>query len=101
MSASESRLRWAQVMTWQGGRRGVTVAISEEGQSSGVLGAHTTRRRKLTEDEVHFLLSVATVLAMAVARKRAEALDHVLRDAVAKNKAHFVPGSASANGAQK
>jgi signal transduction histidine kinase/CheY-like chemotaxis protein len=52
---------------------GMTVAISGQGQAFGVLGAHTTHRRKFTEDEVHFVLAVATVLAMAAARKRTEA----------------------------
>ena len=52
---------------------GVTVAISGHGQAFGVLGAHTTHRRKFSEDEVHFLMAVATVLAMAAARNRTEA----------------------------
>ena len=52
---------------------GVTVAIAVGSKVFGVLGAHRTRRRKFTEDEVHFLLAVATVLAMAVERNRAEA----------------------------
>lgn len=50
----------------------VTVAISGKGQAVGVLGAYTTRQRRFTEDELHFLLSVATVLAMGAARSRAE-----------------------------
>ena len=36
------------------------------------LGVHTTHHRRFTEDEVHFLLGAATVLAMAVERHRAE-----------------------------
>ena len=52
---------------------GVTVAIAGQGQAFGVLGAHTSRAREFSEDEVHFLLAVATVLAMAAARKLAEA----------------------------
>ena len=51
---------------------GVTVAITGQSQAFGILGAYTTHRRKFTEDEVHFLLAVATVLAMAVARAHAE-----------------------------
>jgi signal transduction histidine kinase/CheY-like chemotaxis protein len=38
----------------------------------GILGAHTAQQRKFTEDEVHFLLSIATVLAMAVERGHTE-----------------------------
>jgi signal transduction histidine kinase/CheY-like chemotaxis protein len=70
---SETRFGGALLLTSHGVVSGVTVAISEQGQAFGVLGAHTTHKRKFTEDEVHFLLAVATVLAMAVARKRAEA----------------------------
>ena len=70
---TETRFGGAPLLVEHGVRSGVTVAISEQGQAFGVLGAHTTNLRKFTEDEVHFLLAVATVLAMAVARKRAEA----------------------------
>ena len=70
---SETRFSGAPLLVEHGVVSGVTVAISEQGQAFGVLGAHTTHRRRFTEDEVHFLLAVATVLAMAVARKRAEA----------------------------
>ena len=70
---TETRFGGTPVLTSHGVVSSVTVAISEQGQAFGVLGAHTTHRRKFTEDEVHFLLAVATVLAMAVARKRAEA----------------------------
>jgi signal transduction histidine kinase/HAMP domain-containing protein/ActR/RegA family two-component response regulator len=51
---------------------GITVAIAGHGQAFGILGAHTAQRRKFTEDEIHFLFSLATVLAMAVERIRAE-----------------------------
>src|SRR5262249_2709969 len=50
-----------------------TVAISAQGLAYGVLGAHTAQNRSFTGDEVHFLLAVATILAMAVARNRTEA----------------------------
>ena len=51
----------------------VTVAIAGNDGPFGVLGAHTSRPRKFNEDEVHFLLSIAHVLAMAVQRIRSEA----------------------------
>ena len=70
---SETRFRGSPLLVEHGVVSGMTVAISGHGQAFGVLGAHTTHRRKFTEDEVHFLLAVATVLAMAVARNRAEA----------------------------
>ncbi len=52
---------------------GIMVAIAGHGQAFGVLGAHTARQREFTEDEIHFLFSLATALAMAVERIRAEA----------------------------
>jgi len=70
---TETRFGATLLLSSHGVVSSVTVAIAEQGQAFGVLGAHTTHRRKFTEDEVHFLLAVATVLAMAAARKRAEA----------------------------
>jgi signal transduction histidine kinase/CheY-like chemotaxis protein/HAMP domain-containing protein len=52
---------------------GMSVAISGQGRAFGILGAHTTHHRKFSEDEVHFLLAVATLLGMSAARKAAEA----------------------------
>ena len=60
------------MLTDHGVVSGITVAIAGHGQAFGILGAHTARRRKFTEDEIHFLFSLATVLAMAVERIRAE-----------------------------
>jgi GAF domain-containing protein len=71
--ASETRFRGSNLLLEHGVVSGVTVAIAGHGQAFGVLGAHTTHRRKFNEDEVHFLLAVATVLAMAAARRQAEA----------------------------
>ncbi len=52
---------------------GVTVAIPTRGRPFGVIGAHDTQRRDFTPDEMQFLMAVATVLGMAVERRRAEA----------------------------
>jgi GAF domain-containing protein len=38
-----------------------------------VLGVYTTRPREFSGDDVHFLMAVATVLALAVERKNSEA----------------------------
>lgn len=51
---------------------GVSVAIGGPEQRFGVLGAHTTRRRAFTTDDVHFLRSIANVLAAALIRSREE-----------------------------
>ena len=69
----ETRFRGSSLLTEHGVVSGISVAIAGHGQAFGILGAHTARRRKFTEDEIHFLFSLATVLAMAVERIRAEA----------------------------
>jgi signal transduction histidine kinase/CheY-like chemotaxis protein/HAMP domain-containing protein len=51
---------------------GITVVITGQNRPFGILGAHTAQQRKFNEDEVHFLLSIATVLAMAVERSHTE-----------------------------
>src|SRR5258708_5211521 len=68
----EKRFTASALMKDHGVVSGITVAISGHGQPFGILGAHTTHRRKFIEDGGHFLLAVATVLAMAVERNRAE-----------------------------
>jgi len=52
---------------------GATVAIPTRGRPFGVIGAHSTQRRIFTPDEMQFLMAVATVVGMAVERRRAEA----------------------------
>jgi signal transduction histidine kinase/CheY-like chemotaxis protein/HAMP domain-containing protein len=68
----ETRFRGSPFMIDHGVISGITVVIAGHGEVFGVLEAHTTHRRRFTEDEVHFLLSVATVVAMAVERNKAE-----------------------------
>ncbi len=50
----------------------VTVSIQGHSRPFGVLAVDTARARKFSEEEVHFLLAVATGLAMAVDRQRTE-----------------------------
>ena len=71
--AADARFRGAPFLLEHGVVSGVTVAITSQDRSFGVLGAHTTHQRTFTEDEVHFLMAVATLMAMAAARKQAEA----------------------------
>ena len=70
---TETRFSACPLLLEHGVVSGVTVAIAGQGQAYGILGTYTTQRRKFTEDEVHFLLAVGTVVAMAVARATAEA----------------------------
>jgi signal transduction histidine kinase/CheY-like chemotaxis protein len=71
--AADARFRSGPLLAEHGVVSGMTVAIGGHGQSYGLLGAYTAQRRTFTEDEVHFLFSLATVLAMAVERTRVEA----------------------------
>lgn len=70
---TEARFQPSPLLTDHGVVSGMTVAVAGQGAAFGVLGAHTTNKRRFTPDEMHFLLAIATVLAMAVARKRSEA----------------------------
>ncbi len=68
----ETRFHGSSLLTDHGVVSGISVAIAGHGQAFGILGAHTSRPRRFTEDEIHFLFSLATVLAMATERIRAE-----------------------------
>ena len=64
---------------------GISVIIYGNGQPFGVLGAHSTRRRQFTEDDAHFLQSVANLLATALRRtqiEQAERDQHALAEAL-------------------
>ncbi|MFQ5572019.1 MAG: PAS domain S-box protein, partial [Rhodothermales bacterium] len=51
---------------------GMSVIIGEKESPFGILGAHTTRHRVFTKDNVDYLQSVANVLAAAIKRRQAE-----------------------------
>jgi signal transduction histidine kinase/HAMP domain-containing protein len=68
----ETRFRGSPLLVDHGVLSGVCVAISGFGQAFGLIGAYTGRKRTFTEDEIHFLFSLGTVLAMAVERIRTE-----------------------------
>jgi nitrogen-specific signal transduction histidine kinase/HAMP domain-containing protein len=69
---TDRRFEGSSLLIEHGVASGVTVIIASQGRIFGILGAHTARSRKFTEDEVHFLISIATLLAMAVERNHAE-----------------------------
>jgi two-component system cell cycle sensor histidine kinase/response regulator CckA len=49
-----------------------TIIQGAEGAAYGVLGAHSTRRRRFADHDVNFLQAVANILASAVERERIE-----------------------------
>ncbi|MFC1718608.1 ATP-binding protein [Candidatus Poribacteria bacterium] len=51
---------------------GMTVAIPGADRPFGVLGVHTDRMQRFSDDDAHFLEAVANVLAAAIQRKQAE-----------------------------
>ena len=69
----ESRFKAPPLLVEHGVVSGVSVVIATRQRPYGVLGAHTARARTFTGDEIHFLMSVATVLGVTVERMQAEA----------------------------
>jgi signal transduction histidine kinase/HAMP domain-containing protein len=61
----ETRFIASPFLTGYGVVSNVTVAIPTRGESFGVLGIHTARRREFTADETQFLIAVAGCIGMA------------------------------------
>lgn len=70
--SEETRFSEPPLLAEHGVVSGMSVIIRGPDRPYGVLGAHTTRRRMFSEDDVHFLQAVANVLGEAIERKRAE-----------------------------
>jgi diguanylate cyclase (GGDEF)-like protein/PAS domain S-box-containing protein len=51
---------------------GFSVPMVSQGRAIGVMGAHSKRPQKLPQDDLEFLQSVASLIAVAISRKRAE-----------------------------
>jgi PAS domain S-box-containing protein len=66
---TESRFKAPAFFLEHGVRSGVSVIIHGRGKPYGILGAHTRRQRSFTGDDVHFLQSVADMLAAAIERR--------------------------------
>lgn len=64
---------------------GVNVVIQRQGQTQpyGILGAYTTETRRFTQYDIHFLQSVANVLATTVSRKQSEERLRLMERAIA------------------
>lgn len=69
---SDARFHAPPLLRDHGVVSGMSVIIGGKDKAFGVLGAHTTRRRQFTADEVDFLQVVANVLGSAVERKQIE-----------------------------
>ena len=68
---TETRFSGPPLLSDHGVISGLSVMIPTPDPPYGVLGAHTTRRRTFTKDDVYFIQAVANILAMAIERKHA------------------------------
>jgi two-component sensor histidine kinase len=69
--ASETRFSGPPLLRDHGVVSGITAPIAgRDGRAYGVLGAHTTARRKFQDYDVSFLASVANVVAAAIQRRQ-------------------------------
>ena len=69
---TETRFSCPPLLHDHGVVSGMSVIIQGAQHPFGILGAHTTRRRMFSADDMHFLQAVAHVLAEAIRRKRSE-----------------------------
>jgi PAS domain S-box-containing protein len=69
--AAETRFVPCDVLRAQGVTSGINVPIPGQERPFGILGAHSTRPRAFTEDEVSFVWSVSNVLATSIEQRRA------------------------------
>ncbi|HEY3639584.1 MAG TPA: HWE histidine kinase domain-containing protein [Xanthobacteraceae bacterium] len=69
--ASETRFGGQSLLHQHGVVSGLTIPIAgRDGRTYGVLGAHTTRRRNFSENDVSFLAAVAHMIAGAIQRRQ-------------------------------
>ena len=77
--AAETRFVPPQMHRDHGVVSGVTAPIAgSDGRAYGVVGAHTTKRRKFVEYEILFLNAVANVVAGAIQRQQADQRQHLM-----------------------
>jgi PAS domain S-box-containing protein len=68
----EERFQGSSLLLDQEAVSGISVIIHGRVKPYGVLEAHTTRQRTFTPDDIHFLQSVAGILAAAIERRSLE-----------------------------
>ena len=78
--SSETRFSGSSLLKEHAVVSGMSTMIPGTGRPFGAIGVHATRRRKFSIDDIHFLQSVANVLAAAIDRKRMEDELHRSRD---------------------
>jgi PAS domain S-box-containing protein len=80
---TETRFQPPRHFSDHGVTSGITVVIGVPERPFGVLGAHSTAVRAFSPDDVNFLQAVASLLAAAIGRRRAEDVrEHLLARAI-------------------
>ncbi|HEY7220300.1 MAG TPA: PAS domain S-box protein [Candidatus Binatia bacterium] len=69
---SETRFNDPTLLRDHGVVSGMSVVIPGSGRPFGVLGAHSSGRRKFQGEDIHFLESVAHILSAAIERRKSE-----------------------------
>lgn len=69
---TETRFRGPALLEEHGVVSGMSIVIQGPHKPFGVLGVHVVKRRVFTQDDIHFLQSVANVIGEAIERTRAE-----------------------------
>ncbi len=70
--AEENRFEAPEILREHNIASGISVIIGDAEKPFGVLGVHSTKKRKFTADETYFLNSVAFVIAEVIERRHAE-----------------------------
>jgi PAS domain S-box-containing protein len=70
--AYEQRFTGNSLLLAEGIVSGITVIIHGQKNPFGILGTHTKRKRKFSQNDVNFLQAVANILATAIERKNSE-----------------------------
>ncbi|NET05763.1 MAG: PAS domain S-box protein [Symploca sp. SIO2B6] len=81
---TEKRFNGPPLLHNHGVISGMSVIINGPNRPFGVLGAHTTKRRHFSQDDINFLQVVSNILATAIERQRTEI---ALQVSEAKNRA--------------
>ncbi len=68
----EERFHGPSLLVEHGIISGISVVIEGHERPFGVVGVHTTRKRRFAIDDVHFVQAVVNVLASAIERSRVE-----------------------------
>lgn len=69
---NETRFQSPQFLLDHNVVSGLSVIIQGKERPFGILGAHTTKKRRFSRDDIYFLQAIANVLATAIERQRME-----------------------------